>query len=128
LVQVVASYNVRVRKFVFHVVLLNKILDNGAGFPEDETGVWVLDGGVAAVGVDRGEGGFFERVEFDGVDCVRDGEFFEDQDDFPGIGAGCYGGWLGACVEGGKRGRTDDPDFDGLGHCDVFSAMRFTGS
>jgi hypothetical protein len=105
----VAPYNIRVRKFVFHVVLLNKILDNGAGFPEDETGVWVLDGGVAAVGVDGGEGGFFEGVEFNGVDCVGDGEFFEDQDDFPGIGAGCCGGWLGGCVEGSDGGTYGRP-------------------
>jgi hypothetical protein len=89
---VVASYNVRVRKCVAHVVLLNEILDNGAGFPENEACVWVLDGGVAAVGVDGGEGGFFEGVELDGVDCVGNGEFFEDEDDFPGIGAGCCGG------------------------------------
>ena len=43
-----------------------QVFDDGAGFPEGEGGVWVCDGGDAAVGVEGFEGLCF-------VDCLASG-------------------------------------------------------
>ena len=42
-------------KLVLCVVFLDEILDDGAGFPEGEVGVRVVDRGHAAIRVDREE-------------------------------------------------------------------------
>ena len=55
---------------VLGVVHLGYVLVDGAGFPEGEPRVGVLDGGGAAVAVDVGEGLLFDVVEADGVDFV----------------------------------------------------------
>lgn len=38
------------------VVVVDEVLDDGARFPEDDSGVGVFDGGNPPVGVDRDEG------------------------------------------------------------------------
>ncbi len=40
------------------VVALDEVLDGGAGFPEGEVGVWVVDGGEATVGLMARYSGF----------------------------------------------------------------------
>jgi hypothetical protein len=87
----VALLQVRVRKFLLRVVLLDEVLDDGSRFPQDEIGVWVFDGGVAAVGVDVCERLLLHIAEFERIDLVWDGELLKDQDDFPWVGpASCY--------------------------------------
>ena len=46
------------------IVGREQVLDDRAGFPEGNVGVWVGDGGDAAVGVDGFEGFCDERVRF----------------------------------------------------------------
>lgn len=63
------------------VVELDEILVDGAGFPEGEARVGVLDGGYAAVGVDVGEGLLLDVVEAERFDFVVEFELFEEEDD-----------------------------------------------
>ena len=62
---------------VLRVVALDEVLEDGAGFPEGDVRVGVVDGGDAAVGVDGEVGGRFAAREVDGVDLVGEAEFAE---------------------------------------------------
>ena len=64
----------------------DEVLENGAGFPEGEACVGVLDGGDPAVGVDGGVGGLLDVVPGDRDDFVREAELVEDYLDFRWVG------------------------------------------
>jgi len=73
--------------FVVLVVLVNQVLDDGAGFPQREVGVGIDDGGHAAVGVELGELGALDVGELHVVEIVRDTEFLCDHADLRRVGA-----------------------------------------
>jgi hypothetical protein len=74
-------------QLVLCVVLLNEVLDDGAGFPQGEVGVGVVDGGHAAVGVDLEELGLFEVGELDVVELVGEAELLAHHADLGRVGA-----------------------------------------
>lgn len=86
---------------VVFVVCFDEVFDDGAGFPQGESGVWVVDGGQTTIGVDGFVGGGFEFAPVDGHSLRGEVEFGEDDGDLEGVGA------EGASV-----------DFDGLKHGD----------
>lgn len=49
-------------KLVLLVVRVDQVLENSAGFPQNDARVGIFDGGCAAVGVDVDEGGFLDVV------------------------------------------------------------------
>lgn len=63
-----ALLEVGVGELFICVVLLDEVLDDCAGLPEGEVCVGVVDGGIAAVGVDVGVGFAFDFCELDEVD------------------------------------------------------------
>ena len=67
------------------VVVLDEVLEDGAGLPESDARVRVLDGGDAAVGVDGDVLGVLGIADGDVDDGVRDGELFQDHGDFGGV-------------------------------------------
>lgn len=83
------------------IILLDEVQDNGAALPQREPRVRVLDGGHAAVGVEGDEGRLLDVVEFEGDDFVGQAEFFEDDEDFVGVGARCLGGSVSGWCLGG---------------------------
>jgi hypothetical protein len=87
LIQMVAANEVCICEFIVRVVLLDQVLDYGARFPENEIGVRIFDGWVAAIGINVDEGLLLDVIEFEGVYIIWDAEFFEEDDDFPGVWA-----------------------------------------
>jgi hypothetical protein len=69
------------------VVLVDQVLDDGAGFPEREVGVGVVDRGHAAVGVDGEEVGLLDVGELHVFEVVGEAEFFGEHADFGRVGA-----------------------------------------
>lgn len=67
------------------IVLLNQVLDDGTGLPEREAGVWVLDGGDTAVGVELEEGLLLHLVELDELEVKGDVQFLENHPYFDGV-------------------------------------------
>jgi len=78
------------------VVALDEVLDDGAGLPEGDARVGVVDGGEPAVGVDGEVLGLLEVRQWDGFGLVGHPELFEDH------------GHLG------RVGAAFTPDFDGF--------------
>ena len=77
----------RETKAVLRVVALDEVLEDGAGLPEGDVGVGVVDGGDAAVGVDGEVFGLLDVREVDGVYFVGNAEFAEQDGDFGRVGA-----------------------------------------
>ena len=75
-----------VREGIGRVISLEDVLDDCARLPEFDAGVWVLDGGDAAVGELGGEGRLLDFGEVHQNACVGDLEFGEDDGDFPWVG------------------------------------------
>jgi hypothetical protein len=73
--------------FALSVVLLDHVLDDGAGFPEREIGVRVVDCGHAAVGVHGEELGLLDVGELDILQVVCEAKFFGEHADFRRVGA-----------------------------------------
>ena len=69
------------------VVALDEVLEDGAGLPEGDVGVGVVDGGDAAVGVDGEVFGLLDVREGNGVYVVGKAEFLEHDEDFGRVGA-----------------------------------------
>ena len=74
-------------KAVLRVVAFDEVLEDGAGFPEGDVRVGVVDGGDAAVGIDGQVCGFFEFREVYGVYLMGKTEFPEQDGDFGRVGA-----------------------------------------
>ena len=72
---------------VLRVVALDEVLEDGAGLPEGEVRVGVVDGGDAAVGVDGEVFGLFDVRQVNGVYLVGKAEFPEHDGDFGRVGA-----------------------------------------
>lgn len=72
---------------VVRVVALDEVFDDGAGLPEGDVCVRVVDGWEAAVGVDGDVGGGFDVGDGDRDYFVGQVEFFEEDVDFEGVGA-----------------------------------------
>jgi hypothetical protein len=69
------------------VVLVDQVLDDGAGFPEREVGVGVVDRGHAAIGVDGEEVRLLDVGELHVFEVVGEAEFFGEHADFGRVGA-----------------------------------------
>ena len=70
------------------VIGLEEVFDYGAGFPEGDARVGVFDdGGEAVWGQGGGEGGFLLIGGVPDMGCVGEGELFEEEGDFPRVGA-----------------------------------------
>jgi hypothetical protein len=69
------------------IVLLNQVLDDGAALPQCNTGIEVMDGRHATVGVDGQIVGLLEVWEGYGNYFVGDGELFAEYCDFGWVGA-----------------------------------------
>lgn len=73
------------------VVGLDQVLEDRAGFPEGDVGIWIVDGGDTTVRVGGDVWFRFDVGEFDEFFCVGEVEFFEDHDYAPGVWAGGMG-------------------------------------
>lgn len=62
------------------VVLFGQVLVDGAGLPERQACVRVLDGWHPAVGVDVGEGLLLNVVEAERLDLIVEAKLLEDED------------------------------------------------
>ena len=105
------------RKLAGGVVGLGEVLEDGAGLPQREVSVGVVDGGHAAVGVDGEEGGLLQLGELRVDQLIRDGELFAehahfgrvgtmfavDGDGLEGGGCGRHAGFLSDLTNGKSR-------------------------
>ena len=69
------------------VVALDEVQEDGAGFPDRDVGVWVDEGGDAAVGVHGEVFGGLDVGHFGGGEFIGDRELVEEHGDFGRIGA-----------------------------------------
>lgn len=72
---------------VVGIVVAHEVLDDGAGFPQREVGVGIVDGGDAPVGIDGDIVGLLDLGERHLDDLVRKIQFGEDDGHARGIGA-----------------------------------------
>jgi hypothetical protein len=84
------------------VVLLNKVLNDGAGLPDGEVGVGVVDSWHTPIGVDGGEFGLLEDIELQVFDLVGQIELFANHGDLGRVGA-----TLAVYLDGLHGGRHD---------------------
>lgn len=73
---------------VLLVISLDKVFDDGAGFPEVQTGVGVFNGGNTAVGVELFERLLLHLGELKEFRLIGEVEFLEDDGHLPRVGAG----------------------------------------
>ena len=72
---------------MLRVVAFDEVLENGAGLPEGDVRVGIMDGGDAAIGIDGEIFGLFDVREGDRVYLVGKAEFTEQDGDFGRVGA-----------------------------------------
>lgn len=80
------------------VVGVDEVLDDGAGFPQRDVCVWVLDGGDAAVGVDFLVVGLLELRVVHVFGLEGDVELSEDDGYFPWVGGAGSGAVSGTSL------------------------------
>ena len=74
---------------VLLVVSLDKVFDDGAGFPQAQAGVGVFNGGNTAVGVELFERLLLHLGELKEFSLIGEVEFLEDDGHLPRVGTGC---------------------------------------
>src|SRR4051812_31555991 len=75
-----------VAELAISVVLLDKILDDGTGFPQRKISVWLIDRWHASVGVNFEKNGLLDILEADWDNLVGKTKFFNHHGNFGWIG------------------------------------------
>ena len=81
MVQVVPVRKIGIRQSLLNVVLLDDVVDDGAGLPEGQTRVGIFYHRDPTVGVQVDQGWLLDVFEFDRLDLVRKSKLLEQEGD-----------------------------------------------